>query len=134
MRVNFNSVTDKQLQALVDYRFAFLSISIDGASQESYAQYRIGGDFDQVISNINRLQEIKRAKGQERPWLQWQYVINEYNELEVGKAKTPGARTRHPDSLQAQLHALLPAKKPGLSSAGDGLGLPDKEGVARKAP
>lgn len=87
MGVNFNSVTDEQLQALVDYRFSFISISIDGVSQESYAKYRIGGDFDRVISNIKRLQAIKKAKGQERPLLQWQYVINEYNELEVGHAK-----------------------------------------------
>ena len=88
MGVNFNTVTDEQLRALVDYRFAFMSISIDGASQESYSQYRIGGNFDRVISNIRRLQELKQSKGQTLPVLQWQYVINEYNELEVGKAKS----------------------------------------------
>ena len=87
MGVNFNSVSDEQLQALVDYRFAFISISVDGASQESYAKYRIGGDFYQVITNIRKLQELKREKGQEWPRLQWQYVLTEHNELDVGKAK-----------------------------------------------
>ncbi len=87
MGVNFNTVSDEQLQALVDYRFSFISISIDGASQAAYAQYRIGGDFNRVIANIRRLQEIKELKGKKYPELQWQYVINEHNELEVGKAK-----------------------------------------------
>lgn len=54
MGVNFNTVTDEQLQALVDYQFRFISFSIDGSSQESYAKYRRGGDFNTVINNIKK--------------------------------------------------------------------------------
>ena len=87
MGVNFNTVTTAQLEALVDYRFSFLSISIDGASQSSYGQYRIGGDFDRVIDNIKQLQALKKARGSHYPELSWQYVLNQYNEEEIAKAK-----------------------------------------------
>ena len=50
MGVNFNTVSEEQMHALVDYEFRFISPSIDGASQDSYSKYRIGGDFDRVIS------------------------------------------------------------------------------------
>ena len=87
MGVNFNTVSEEQLQALVDYEFRFLSFSIDGASQDSYSKYRIGGDFDRVISNIKRLQELKKERDSVYPKLQWQFVPNEYNEDEVLQAK-----------------------------------------------
>ena len=86
MGVNFNRVTREQVEALVAYRFAFLSISIDGASQESYSKYRKGGDYDMVIENIRLLQMIKNAQNSELPQLQWQFIPNEYNELEIEKA------------------------------------------------
>ena len=84
---NFNTVSEAQLNAMVDYSFKVIQLSIDGASHESYAKYRIGGNFDNVIDNIKKLIEIKKQKNSNYPQIRWQYVINEYNELEVGKAK-----------------------------------------------
>ena len=43
--VNLNTVSDELLEALVRYRFHSLSCSIDGASQDTYAVYRRGGEF-----------------------------------------------------------------------------------------
>lgn len=87
MGVNFNTVTEEQLEALVDYQFSVLSFSIDGASQSAYSQYRIGGDFDKVIANIKKLQRIKEERESKYPELEWQYVINQYNEDDIAKAK-----------------------------------------------
>lgn len=87
MGVNFNTVSEEQLSALVDYQFRFLSISIDGASQETYSQYRRGGNYDRVIDNIRRLQRVKSEHGSRFPELSWQYVINQYNEEDIAMAK-----------------------------------------------
>ena len=84
---NFNTVSEAQLRAMVDTKFKALSISIDGASQETHAKYRIGGDFDKVIENLKKLQRYKEAAGSDLPKIKWQYVLMEHNELEVGKAK-----------------------------------------------
>ena len=87
MGVNFNTVSDEQIMALVDYEFRFLSFSIDGASQDSYSKYRIGGDFDRVISNVKKLLQYKKERGAVYPELQWQFVPNEHNEDEALQAK-----------------------------------------------
>ena len=86
--VNFNMVSDEMLEALVKYRFKFLSISIDGASQEIYVKYRQNGDFDTVISNIHKLIEYKQKHDSEFPAIRWQYILMRHNECEVIKAKT----------------------------------------------
>lgn len=85
--VNFNTVQDEMLELLVKYKFSFLTISIDGASQEIYSQYRINGNFDTVISNIKKLNEYKKKYNSKYPKLRWQYVIMSHNENEVAKAK-----------------------------------------------
>lgn len=84
---NFNTVSDEQIHALVDTGFKEISLSIDGASQETYKKYRIGGDFDCVMENVRKLQAYKKEKNSELPKLRWQYILMEHNELEVGKAK-----------------------------------------------
>ena len=87
MGSNFNSVSEEQLNALVDYQFRFISLSIDGATQESYAKYRRGGSFDTVIQNIQKLQRIKETKNSKYPELLWQFVLTEYDEKDIPKAK-----------------------------------------------
>ena len=84
---NFNTVTDEQIHALVDSGFKGILLSIDGASQETYSKYRIGGNFDKVIENVKKLQELKKKAGSQFPKLTWQYILMEHNELEIGKAK-----------------------------------------------
>ena len=87
MGTNFNTVSDEQLQALVDYEFRFISFSIDGASQETYSQYRRGGVYEKVIANVKKLIEIKTKCGSRYPEMRWQFVPNEFNEGEIEQAK-----------------------------------------------
>lgn len=85
--VNLNQVSDEMLEALVRYNFRFITISIDGASQETYSLYRVNGDFDTVIDNIKKLNVFKQKYNSPFPVLQWQYILMEHNENDVVKAK-----------------------------------------------
>lgn len=86
--VNFNTVDDEVLEALVKYSFGYLNISIDGASQETYSQYRVGGDFKKVISNIVKLNSLKAKYNSIFPRLAWQFIIFGHNEHEIPLVKT----------------------------------------------
>ncbi|MDD3436164.1 MAG: radical SAM protein [Candidatus Gastranaerophilales bacterium] len=86
--VNFNTVSDEVLEGLVKYGFVGMTISIDGASQETYSVYRVGGNFDKVISNIRKLNEYKKKYDTNLPDLQWQYILFGHNEHEIPLAKT----------------------------------------------
>ncbi len=63
-----------------------LILSIDGASQKTYQQYRRRGQFQTVINNIVEIVEAKRRLGKEKPYLVWQYLTFEHNIEEVDKA------------------------------------------------
>lgn len=73
--------------------FHDIRVAIDGASAETYPQYRVGGDFDEVIRNLDAIVDEKKIMGSAIPSLQWQFVVFGHNEHEIGKAKAmAGAR------------------------------------------
>ena len=86
--VNFNHARDDVLEAMVVHRFGPITCSIDGASQESYSKYRVGGDFDRVLTNIRRLNELKARHDRPEPELTWQFVVFGYNEHEIEEARS----------------------------------------------
>jgi MoaA/NifB/PqqE/SkfB family radical SAM enzyme len=64
----------------------FVILSIDGASQESYARFRKNGKLDLVLDNVRRLVEAKRRRGGTRPVLAWRFLTFEHNVHEVDEA------------------------------------------------
>ncbi len=88
---NLNTVSDEMLEALVKYRFRVVTCSIDGASQETYSQYRRNGDFDKVIQNIRTINEFKRRYRSPYPVLRWQFVAFGHNEHEIDQAREMAA-------------------------------------------
>ncbi len=98
--VNFNTISEEQIHALVDYSFGGITLSIDGATQGTYVQYRLGGDFDRVMRNVRKLIEYRDERRSKFPKLVWQYVIMKHNELEVGQAKQMAAELGIPISFK----------------------------------
>lgn len=84
---NLNTVTNDVLEGLVKYKFRSMGISIDGASNETYTQYRIRGNFDRVIENIKQINLFKKQYHSKYPLLTWQYVVFGFNEHELAKAR-----------------------------------------------
>lgn len=84
---NFNTLDEETIEYLVKYGFRFLSISIDGATNETYRVYRKGGNLDRVISNIKLLNYFKMKYNTEFPKLRWQFIIFGHNEHEIILAK-----------------------------------------------
>lgn len=69
-----------------------LVISLDGASQQSYSKYRIGGDFDLVLANIKKLAKMKNELGNKSPLIVWKFIVNRFNEDEIDIAKNMAKR------------------------------------------
>ena len=85
--VNFNTVSDEIIEALVKYRFRSMTVSIDGASQEIYSLYRVNGNIYTVMENIEKLNKFKQKYKSQFPELVWQYILMEHNECDIVKAK-----------------------------------------------
>jgi MoaA/NifB/PqqE/SkfB family radical SAM enzyme len=85
--VNFNNVPDEVLEGLVKYEFRGLRCSIDGVSNETYARYRVRGDFGKVIDNIRKLNRFKQEYRSKYPELVWQFIVFGHNEHQIAAAR-----------------------------------------------
>jgi MoaA/NifB/PqqE/SkfB family radical SAM enzyme len=89
---NLNHVKDEVLEGLVKYRVRFITCSIDGATSESYRKYRVRGNFDQVIRNIETINSYKQRYQSAFPKLAWQFVVFGHNEHEIPIAREMAAK------------------------------------------
>jgi len=129
---NFNRVSDRVLEALVKYKFRSITCSVDGASQEVYSVYRVRGDFDRVIANIKKLNQLKRAYGSCYPQLRWQFVIFGHNEHQIGAARAMAEElgmTFQPKLSWDDLYgsSFSPVRDRALVSLETGLGVADRQ-------
>lgn len=85
--VNLNHVRPAVLEGIVRHKMRLLSVSIDGATQATYQQYRVKGRLDSVLANIVRINAWKRRLGSDLPLLRWQFVVFGHNEHEIDDAK-----------------------------------------------
>jgi len=86
--VNFNFASDAALEAVVKYRVRSLTCSIDGATQETYARYRVNGNLARVLANVDRIRDLRRSSGAAFPLLDWQFVVMGHNEHEIESARS----------------------------------------------
>lgn len=81
--VNLNHASDETLEALVKYQTLRVRCAIDGTTKETYAKYRIGGDLQQVLENVKKINAFKRQYQSTKPALIWQFVVFNHNEHQV---------------------------------------------------
>lgn len=85
---NLNIIDRLKAEKLVRSGLDVLIVSLDGASQETYAQYRVGGRFDKVISGIKMITKLKKELNVSKPFIIWQFLVMKHNEHEIPKAKS----------------------------------------------
>jgi MoaA/NifB/PqqE/SkfB family radical SAM enzyme len=73
-------------RAYVESGLDFMTVSLDGATQETYQRYRRDGDLEQAFSNIRALVAAKRECGKESPIVSWQFLAFEHNAHEIDPA------------------------------------------------
>ena len=64
-----------------------LIISLDGTTQETYEQYRIGGDLDQVIEGTKNMVYWKQQLNSVTPHLVFQFLVVKPNEHQIADAE-----------------------------------------------
>lgn len=84
---NAHYFTDEMARATVESGLDRLIISIDGITQESYEQYRIGGNLDKVIEGTRNMVKWKRELKSKTPHLIWQFIAFKHNEHQIPELK-----------------------------------------------
>jgi hypothetical protein len=72
--------TEDAVRRLVHSGIDEVTFSIDGATPESYVQYRRRGDFAKAISNLGIACKEKRESGRDVPFINWRYILFTHND------------------------------------------------------
>lgn len=92
MSSNLVIAQSDDLDKLIDAGLEHLTVSLDGADEESYLKYRVRGKFDRVVENMAELIRKRNARGRRTPFVEWQYIVMRHNEDKVGEAEAIAAK------------------------------------------
>lgn len=130
LSTNGHFLSEEKSYELISAGLTHLRISIDGMTQESYAQYRVGGDLGTVQAGVERLLRLRRAMRSRFPLVELQFIAFRHNLSEIPAFKkwahAVGAdhfRIKTAQILEltpAQYEAWIPEKESRYERAADG--------------
>lgn len=85
---NAHYLNDQKARETVESGLDRLIISIDGTSQETYEQYRIGGKLDKVLEGTRNIIKWKRELNSAKPHVIFQYLVVKPNEHQLEEVQT----------------------------------------------
>ena len=72
--------TEERARRLVNSGIDEVTFSIDGATPDTYIQYRQRGDFTKAIANLTAAVDEKRRNGRDVPFINWRYILFNWND------------------------------------------------------
>lgn len=80
---NAHYLDDRNARRTVESGLDRLIISIDGTSQETYAQYRVGGNLEKVLEGTANLVKWKKELKSKTPFIIFQFLVVRHNEHQI---------------------------------------------------
>lgn len=80
---NAHYLNDLLARRTVESGLDRLIISIDGATQQTYQQYRVGGKLDKVLEGTANILKWKKELRSKTPLVVWQFLVVRHNEHEI---------------------------------------------------
>jgi hypothetical protein len=85
--------TEEKVRQLARSGIDEVTFSLDGASQDTYVQYRQRGNFDKAIANLRALIDERSKSATQVPFVNWRYILFKWNDSdeEMNKARAMAA-------------------------------------------
>ena len=84
---NAHFLTDEVAKATVESGLDRLIISVDGATQDTYKQYRVGGNIEKVLEGARNIVKWKRELKSKTPFVFFQFLVVKHNEHQIEDIK-----------------------------------------------
>jgi radical SAM protein with 4Fe4S-binding SPASM domain len=84
---NAHYLNDANAKATIESGLDRLIISIDGTTQETYEQYRVGGDLSKVIEGTKNIVKWKNQLRSKTPHIIFQFLVVKPNEHQLEEVK-----------------------------------------------
>ena len=90
---NGHFLSKKNCESVVNSGLDRLIISVDGFTQETYRQYRVGGNLQTVIDGIKTLVHTREKSGAKNPLIVLQTIAFKHNQHELRQARAFAQKT-----------------------------------------
>jgi radical SAM protein with 4Fe4S-binding SPASM domain len=80
---NAHYLNDKNAKRTVESGLDRLIISIDGTTQDTYQQYRVGGKLDKVLEGAANIVKWKKELRSKTPFIIFQFLVVRHNEHQI---------------------------------------------------
>ncbi|MGK2861752.1 MAG: SPASM domain-containing protein [Chitinophagaceae bacterium] len=87
---NAHYLSDENAKRTVESGLDRLIISIDGTTQETYQQYRVGGKLEKVIEGARNMVKWKKELKSKTPFIVFQFLVVRHNEHQIEDIKKLG--------------------------------------------
>lgn len=84
---NAHFLTERKARETVASGLDRILISIDGTTQQTYEQYRIGGSLEKVLEGTKNLVQAKREMNSNTPHIVFQFLVVKPNEHQIEEVK-----------------------------------------------
>ena len=91
LSTNLNIFSEETAREMIASGLRHLIISLDGTTPETYAQYRVGGDFHRVVENAKLLHRVKQKMNARFPRVNMQFLAFKHNLADVPRVRALGA-------------------------------------------
>ncbi|MDF2437457.1 MAG: radical protein [Bacteroidota bacterium] len=90
---NAHYLNDANAKKTVESGLDRLIISIDGTTQDTYEQYRIGGDLKKVIEGAENVIKWKKELGSKTPHVIFQFLVVKPNQHQIKEVRSLAKKT-----------------------------------------
>lgn len=80
---NAHYLSDENAKKTIESQLDKLIISLDGTTQETYEQYRIGGDLSKAIEGTKNVLKWRKQLNSKRPYVVFQFLVVKPNEHQI---------------------------------------------------
>jgi MoaA/NifB/PqqE/SkfB family radical SAM enzyme len=87
LSTNFTTLEPSDMDKVAESGLEYLVVSLDGTTQDVYSEYRVRGDIDLVLANIQALVEARQRLKSRTPFIEWQYLVFKHNEHQMDEAR-----------------------------------------------
>ena len=87
---NAHYLSSEMARKTVESGLDRLIVSIDGTTQETYQQYRVGGRLDKVVAGAREVVEWKKRLGSRTPFVIFQFLVVRPNEHQIDEVRRLG--------------------------------------------
>lgn len=95
------NLSDEKVAAIVESGLSHLTVTVDGASQQTYGVTRVRGRLDWVLNNLKRLAEAKRRLDRSEPVIEVQYLRHPHHAVDEEERVRAIALERGADRVTA---------------------------------